>query len=236
MRRTLGLFAAIVLLSAVTVNAQDRRKQEERLRDAGQVMAEIINMPDSIPHEVMNDTKCVVVIPGVFKAAFVVGGEYGKGAMVCRTGENYRGHWGAPSMVALEGGSFGFQAGAEATDFVFLITNDKGAHSLLESKVTLGGDVSAAAGPVGRTAAADTDASMRAEILTYSRSRGIFAGAALDGATLHADKDANEALYGRRIPAIQIVRGPEAPPAPQAAARLIALLQKTSPAISTKGE
>lgn len=222
------LMAMLLIASTALAETKDTRKQEERLQDSGQVMSEVLNMPDSIPQHVLDRTKCVVVVPSVRKAAFVVGASYGRGAMVCRTGENFTGPWGAPSMMALEGGSFGLQAGVEATDFVFLIMNESGASSLLRSKVKLGGDVSAAAGPVGRSAEADTDAFMRTEILTYSRTRGIFAGASLEGSTLRPDNDANEALYGQRITARYIVLGP-GPAAPAAANQLLAMLEKASP-------
>lgn len=229
MKTICGVFMAILLISSTAFGeTKETRKQEDRLQDSGQVISEVLNMPDSIPHHVLDRTKCVVVVPSVRKAAFVVGASYGRGAMVCRTGENFTGPWGAPSMMALEGGSFGLQAGVEATDFVFLIMNESGASSLLSSKVKLGGDVSAAAGPVGRDAEADTDAFMRTQILTYSRTRGIFAGASLEGSTLRPDKDANEALYGQRISARNIVLGP-GPAAPDAASQLLAMLEKASP-------
>lgn len=223
-----ALIAVLLVATATLAESADQKKQDDRLRNAGQVMDEVLKMPDTIPQRVLDRTKCVVVVPSVLKAAFVVGGAYGRGAMVCRTGDNFTGPWGAPSMTALEGGSFGLQLGAEATDFVFLIMNPHGATSLLNSKVKLGGDVAAAAGPVGRDAEADTDAYMRAEILTYSRARGLFAGVSLEGSTLRPDNDANEALYGRKIGARAIVRGSGAQ-TPEAAERLIALLGKASP-------
>jgi lipid-binding SYLF domain-containing protein len=228
MRNICYAFITILLLASTAFAADDQKKQEDRLENAGQVMSEILNMPDSIPHDLLDRTKCVVVVPSVLKAAFVVGGSYGRGAMVCRSGEDFTGPWGAPAMYALEGGSFGFQLGAQATDFVFLIMNEHGATSLLHSKVKLGGDASVAAGPVGREAEADTDAYMRAEILTYSRSRGLFAGISLEGSTLRPDGDANEALYGRKISASEIVIGPS-PSTPAAARTLVALLDKASP-------
>jgi len=228
MRNICYAFITILLVASTAFAADDQKKQEDRLENAGQVMSEILNMPDSIPHDLLDRTKCVVVVPSVLKAAFVVGGSYGRGAMVCRSGQDFTGPWGAPVMYALEGGSFGFQLGAQATDFVFLIMNEHGATSLLHSKVKLGGDASVAAGPVGREAEADTDAYMRAEILTYSRSRGLFAGISLEGSTLRPDGDANEALYGRKISASQIVIGPS-PSTPAAARTLVALLDKASP-------
>jgi lipid-binding SYLF domain-containing protein len=177
----------------------------------------------------MDKAKCVVVIPSVLKAAFIVGGSYGRGAVVCRNEKARIRSWGAPAMMVLEGGSVGFQIGGEATDFVMLIMNDHGVNSLLHSKVKLGGDVSVAAGPVGRTAEADTDAYVRAEILTYSRARGAFAGVSLEGASLRPDEDANEVLYGHKITASAIVMGASAVTPPPAAHQLIALLDKASP-------
>ncbi len=230
MSRMLTATLTIALIGlAVRVSAADTRDTEDkRLRNSGRVLSEIMNMPDNIPHDLLDRARCVVVIPSVLKAAFGVGGSYGRGAMVCRTGPDFKGTWGAPSMMALEGGSFGFQIGGQATDFVLLLMNDRAAHSLLHSKVKLGADASAAAGPVGRTAEADTDAYMRAEILTYSRSRGAFAGVSLEGATLHPDNGGNAALYGHGVSAQDIVfKGTVQPP--QAASEMISVLQKASP-------
>src|SRR5882757_8159967 len=163
-----AVVAGLLLLGACTfARNPDAKTEEDRLQNAGKVMQEILNVPDNIPQDLL------------LKAAFVVGGSYGRGAMVCRTGKEYSGPWGAPAMYALEGGSVGLQIGGEATDFVFLVMNNRGASSLLHSKVKLGGDASVAAGPKGRSAAADTDAFMRAEILSYSRARGVFAGVSL---------------------------------------------------------
>ncbi|HEV2488240.1 MAG TPA: lipid-binding SYLF domain-containing protein [Candidatus Acidoferrales bacterium] len=229
MKKTCSALIAILLMASTSfAEAQDKKKIEGRLQNAGQVIGEVLKMPDTIPQHVLDKAKCVVVIPSVLKAAFVVGGSYGRGAMVCRTGEDFTGAWGAPSMMVMEGGSIGLQLGAGATDFVFLIMNNRGATSLLSSKVKLGGDVAAAAGPVGREAEADTDAYMRAEILTYSRSRGLFAGVSVAGSTLHADNEANQALYDRKISVREIVLGPP-PETPEAAEQLIALLEKASP-------
>ncbi len=203
---------------------------EDRLQNSGSVMGEILNIPDNIPQDLLDKAKCVVVIPSVLKAAFIVGGTYGRGALVCRSGNGYSGAWGAPASDgnAQEGGSVVGQIGRRSDLFcVLLIMNDHGANSLLHSKVKLGGDVSAAAGPVGRTAEANTDAYLRSEILTYSRARGLFAGVSLEGASLRPDDEGNDSLYGRRISASEIVAGP--PPAPPAAAQqLDALLEKAS--------
>ena len=199
------LVVCVGLLATATVYAAN--KEQKRLENAGVVMQEIMNTPENIPQEVMEKAECVIVFPSVLKAAFVVGASYGRGAMVCRTGEHFRGPWGAPAMYALEGGSVGFQIGGQATDLVLLVMNDRGASSILDSKVKLGGDASIAAGPVGRDAAANTDAYMRAEILSYSRSRGLFAGVSLEGSTLRPDDDATADVYGRKLTAREIVTG-----------------------------
>ncbi|HEV2420600.1 MAG TPA: lipid-binding SYLF domain-containing protein [Candidatus Acidoferrales bacterium] len=228
--RTFLAFVAVALLGlAVRVSMADTKDTEDkRLRNSGVVLGEIMNIPDNIPRNLLDRARCVVVIPSVLKAALGIGGSYGRGAMVCRTGHDFKGPWGAPSMMVLEGGSVGFQIGGQATDFVLLVMNDRGAGSLLHSKVKLGADATAAAGPVGRAAEADTDAYMRAEILTYSRARGAFAGVSLEGATLHPDKEGNESLYGHGVTAEQIVfSGSTA--TPQAAGQLVSLLQKASP-------
>lgn len=221
------LLVALVV-STVSYAKDTKEKQEERLKNAGMVMSEILNVPDDIPQDLLDKAKCVVVIPSVVKAAFIVGGSYGRGTMACRSGNRFSGGWGSPAMMVLEGGSVGFQIGGEATDFVLLIMNEHGANSLLHSKVKLGGDLSAAAGPVGRTAEANTDAYMRAEILTYSRARGLFAGVSLEGASLRPDDEGNEALYGKDFSAEKIVMGPSPTP-PPAAHELLALLEKASP-------
>lgn len=222
------LAISLVGLAVQVCSADTKDTEDKRLRNSGRVLGEIMNIPDNIPQNLLDRARCVVVIPSVLKAAFGVGGSYGRGAMVCRTGQDFKGPWGAPSMMVLEGGSFGFQIGGQATDFVLLVMNDRGAHSLLHSKVKLGADASAAAGPVGRTAEADTDAYMRAEILTYSRSRGAFAGVSLEGATLHPDNEGNRALYGNGVTAQDIVfrRNVQTP---QAAEELVSILQKASP-------
>ena len=204
------------------------RAERERLQNSGKVMQEILNIPENIPQDVIDKARCVVVMPSVLKAAFLFGGSYGRGTMVCRTGKHFTGPWGAPAMYALEGGSFGLQFGGEATDFVFLVINDRGAGSLLRSKVKLGGDASFAAGPKGRSATADTDAFMRAEILSYSRARGVFAGISVNGSTLRPDERANHKLYGKSASAAKIITRSHTK-APSSAHVLIAALQKSSP-------
>jgi lipid-binding SYLF domain-containing protein len=221
-----GILALGPSLSAKS--SDEARAERDRLQNSGKVMQEILNVPDDIPQDLLDKARCVVVMPSVLKAAFVVGGSYGRGTMVCRTGKNFTGPWGTPAMYALEGGSVGLQIGGEATDFVFLVMNDRGASSLLHSKVKLGADASAAAGPKGRDASADTDAYMRAELLSYSRARGVFAGVSLEGSTLRPDDDANRKLYGRSATAAKIILESDVP-APGAAHDLIASLQTSSP-------
>lgn len=217
----LGLIATAPLFA-------ENNKEQKRLENSGVVMQEIMNTPEDIPQEVIDKAECVIVFPSVLKAAFVVGASYGRGAMVCRTGKNFRGPWGAPAMYALEGGSVGFQIGGQATDLVLLIMNNRGASSILDSKVKLGGDASVAAGPVGRDASANTDAYMRAEVLSYSRSRGLFAGISLEGSTLRPDDDATADVYGRKFTARQIVINGEAK-VPPSGRLLVSVLQKYSP-------
>lgn len=221
----LGLLSLIVSAPA---RADNKQTDQNRLQNAGEVIKEILNIPDDIPQDLIDKADCVIVIPSVLKFAFGLGGSYGRGAMTCRSGNNFQGPWGAPTMMALEGGSFGFQLGGQATDFVLLVMNPSGANSILSSKVKLGADASAAAGPKGRAAGASTDAAMRAEILTYSRSRGLFAGISLEGSTLRPDNDANARIYGRKLSAKDIaLHG--AVPVPQAAHLLIETLNQHSP-------
>jgi SH3 domain-containing YSC84-like protein 1 len=208
--------------------AADDEKETDRVKESGVVLKEILNIPDDIPQDLLDKAECLVILPSVKKGAFGVGGSYGRGVMICRNGVHYTGHWGAPAMYALEGISIGFQLGGQATDFVLLVMNPKGAQSLLSSKVKLGADASAAAGPVGRTAEAATDVVMTAEILSYSRAKGLFAGVSLEGSTLRSDGSANEKLYGQKLSAAEIIRGGKVK-APPAAAELIALLNRRTP-------
>ncbi|MGH9717277.1 MAG: lipid-binding SYLF domain-containing protein [Candidatus Acidiferrales bacterium] len=224
----LSLLGLPTLLASVPARADNKQTDQSRLRNAGEVMKEILNIPDDIPQSLIDKADCVIVIPSVIKFAFGIGGSYGRGAMTCRSGNNFQGPWGAPTMMALEGGSFGFQIGAQATDFVLLVMNQSGARSILSSKVKLGADASAAAGPKGRAAGASTDVTMRAEILTYSRARGLFAGVSLEGSTLRPDNDANARIYGRRLSAQDIaLHG--AVPVPHSARLLIETLNQHSP-------
>ena len=217
---------AIVLLGlSVTLGAQG--KEEDRLRACATVLKEIIDIPDDIPKDLLDKAECVVVFPDVKKFAVGVGGTYGRGAMTCRTGENFTGPWSAPSLMALEGGSIGFQLGGQSTDYVLLVMNDRGASSVLSSKVKLGADATAAAGPKGRSAAAATDLALKAEMLSYSRSRGLFAGVSLEGTTLRPDNDGNTLVYGSQMVARDILKGTVA--VPSAAKEMVDVLNQRSP-------
>jgi len=218
----------VVLLMSVGAFAANDEHEQERVKDAGDVLKEILNIPDDIPQDLLDKAECLVVLPSVKKGAFGIGGSYGRGVMVCRSGEHYKGRWGAPALYALEGISIGFQLGGQATDFVLLVMNPKGATSLLTSKVKLGADASAAAGPKGRTAEGATDIVMNAEILSYSRNKGLFAGVSLEGSTLRSDGSANEKLYGRKLSAKEIIRGGKVG-VPGCAHELVSLLDRKSP-------
>jgi SH3 domain-containing YSC84-like protein 1 len=222
-----GMLAFATLAFAKPSSEKDER---ERLVNAGKVMQEILDVPDDIPQDLLDKARCVVVLPSVLKAAFVVGGSYGRGVMVCRRGHDFSGPWGSPAMYALEGGSFGFQIGGEATDFVILVMNNRGMSSLLHSKVKLGGDASIAAGPKGRTLSADSDVTLRAEMLSYSRARGVFAGISLEGSTLRPDGEANAKLYGKGVTAAAIVEESKVD-TPEEGRALVSRLQQASPAL-----
>jgi SH3 domain-containing YSC84-like protein 1 len=225
MRRTV---VALSLVGLMVLPAFGQDKEEDRVKAAGTVISEIMNIPDDIPQDVIDKADCVVVLPSVLKAAFIFGGSYGRGVLTCRSGRNFRGPWSAPSMMALEGASFGLQLGGQATDFVLLLMSPTSAANILKSKVKIGGDASAAAGPVGRNASAETDVTMRAEILSYSRARGLFAGISLAGSTLRPDNDGNKRLYSKDVTADAIVFD-KAVPAPPSAALLLSTLNKHSP-------
>jgi lipid-binding SYLF domain-containing protein len=230
MRKSVLVLMMVLLASSVML----AESVKDRLASCGKVIDEIIKMPDGIPQELLDKASCVVVLPSVKKVAVVgLGGSYGKGALICRSGKDFKGPWGPPAMYRLEGGSFGFQLGGQATDFVMLIMNDRGMESLLSSKVKLGADASAAAGPKGRTAAAATDAWMRAEILTYSHTRGVFAGVSLEGSTLRQDSDDNKELYGKAISAKEILVEGKAG-STEDAKELVNALQKASPLSKAK--
>jgi len=220
--------SVFLLTMARAVPAGAQQKENDRVQNAGMVMSEILNVPDNIPEELLDKAECVIVLPSVIKFAFILGANYGRGVMTCRSGRDFKGGWGAPTMMALEGGSFGAQIGGQATDYVLLVMNPRGADSILSSKVKLGVGLSAAAGPKGREAGAATDAALRAEVLTYSRSRGLFAGAFLEGSTLRPDTDANEKLYGKVISAREIVLEGAAR-IPESARILLDVLNRRSP-------
>src|SRR6266852_115920 len=215
-------------LVALPLSAKEDKKETDRLDNCGTVLKEILDIPDDIPRDLLDKAECVIIYPSVIKGAFIVGASYGRGAMTCRTGEHFTGPWGSPTMMALEGGSVGFQLGGQATDFVLLVMNPRGAKAILHSKVKLGANASAAAGPKGRDAEAATDATLRAEVLTYSRARGLFAEISLEGSTLRPDNDANERIYNKKVEAEAIVRK-GAVAVPPAAQELISVLNRKSP-------
>jgi SH3 domain-containing YSC84-like protein 1 len=231
-RLTVFLAGALALIfvswSSVSAAKDKEEKEVDRIQNAAMVLKEILDIPDDIPRDLLDKARCVLVFPSVVKAAFVVGGSYGRGVMVCRSGKDFTGPWGAPTMMVLEGGSFGLQIGGQATDFVILVLNARGAESLLHNKVKLGADASIAAGPKGRDAQAAIDAAFRAEMLSYSRARGVFAGVSLDGSTVRPDNEANRHLYGRDVNAQEIITESKVK-APPAAHELIAVLQKATP-------
>jgi SH3 domain-containing YSC84-like protein 1 len=225
-KQMISTLVALALI-ALPLSAKET-KVTERLENCGTVMKEIMDIPDDIPQDLIDKAECIIVYPSVLKAAFIFGGSYGRGAMTCRTGEHFTGPWSAPTMMALEGGSFGLQLGGQATDFVLLVMNPRGAHAILKNKVKLGADASAAAGPKGRTADASTDVSLRAEVLSYSRARGLFAGISLEGSTVRPDNDANEQVYHKQVEAESIVfKGAVA--VPPSAQKLVAYLNQKSP-------
>lgn len=219
MRLLLLALSPLLLLAA--------SKDAERLAEATTVFSEVMATPDkAIPKELLERAHCVAVVPGFKKGAFIIGASYGKGYLSCR-GKGKTG-WSAPATIRMEGGSVGFQIGGTETDLILLVMNTRGADSLMQSKFTLGGAVQAAAGPVGRTSTAETDAAMRAEILSYSRARGLFAGISLQGATLRADADGNEAIYKRKLTTAEIVRDRKVA-ATANGRKFIAVLQRYSP-------
>jgi lipid-binding SYLF domain-containing protein len=223
------LLAVLMLACVLPVVGEDKEvKEDARIEESATVIKEILGMPEGIPKDLLNKADCIVIYPSVKKAAFIVGGSYGRGVITCRKGQDFSGSWSAPAMFALEAGSFGFQIGAQATDFVLLVMNESGANSVMSSKVKLGADAAVAAGPKGRDAAAATDIVMKAEILSYSRSQGLFAGVSLEGSTLRSDDGANKALYGKELSAKEIVRQGKVTP-PASAKRLLAILRRASP-------
>jgi len=235
-KRTIFLtMAGLCLLTPRIAMAADNENEQERVRESGNVMKELLDSPSGVPISLLNKAECVIVLPSVKKAGFIVGASYGRGVMTCRGGHNFNGHWSAPTMMQSMGGSFGLQAGGQATDFVVLVMNDKGARALMKGKAKLGADASVAAGPVGRDAEASTNAAMSAEMLSYSRAQGVFAGVSLSGTSLGPDGDANEKIYGKKVSATQIISG-SAGPAPESAKQLLAVLTKKSPTNVSRGK
>jgi SH3 domain-containing YSC84-like protein 1 len=226
MKKLIVFFAAVLM--CIPAFAANDEREVDRVKDAGVVLKEILNIPDDIPQDLLDKAECLIILPSVKKGALGIGGSFGRGVMICRGGEHYKGRWGAPALYALEGISIGFQIGGQATDFVLLVMNPKGAESLLHSKVKLGADASAAAGPKGRTAEGATDIVMNAEILSYSRNKGLFAGVSLEGSTLRSDGSANEKLYGKKLTAEEIIRRGKVG-IPPSAQQLVSLLNKKSP-------
>jgi len=215
--------------------AADNEKEQERVKESGNVMKELLNSESGVPISVLNKAECVIVLPSVKKGGFIIAGEYGRGVMTCRGGENFDGPWSAPTMMQSSGGSIGFQAGGQSTDLVILVMNDKGARALMKGKAKLGADASVAAGPVGREAEASTNAAMSAQMLSYSRAQGVFGGVSLSGTTLGPDDGANEKLYGKKVTATEIIGG-VAGPAPASAQQLLAVLTEKSPKSESKGK
>ena len=232
MKNLIGYLLGVILIlepiGPALARAANKDKDEDRLKGCGTVLKEILDIPDNIPQGLLDKADCLVVYPSVLKAAFVVGGSYGRGAMTCRKGDNFAGPWGPPTMMALEGGSFGFQIGGQATDFVLLVMNESGASGILSGKVKLGGDASVAAGPVGRDTSAETDVTLRSEILSYSRARGLFAGISLEGSTIRPDNKANEQIYGKKLEAREIVLSDQVS-VPVAAQQLLSTLGAKAP-------
>lgn len=219
--KKLLLIAMSLALCSMPLSAQN--EEADRIREAGTVLQEIVNIPDNIPQDLLEKSECVVVLPSVKKFAIGIGGSAGKGVMTCRMGDKFSGLWSAPAMFRLEGLNIGLQLGGQATDFVLLVMNEKGGNALLGSKVKLGADAAAAAGPKGRTSSAATDLQLTAEILSYSRSKGLFGGVSLEGSTLRQDNGANKKVYGREITAKEIVRD-AAVKAPESAQEMMRIL------------
>ena len=229
---TLAILCPIIPRFAM---AADNEHEQERVKESGNVMKELLNSPSGVPISVLNKAECVIVLPSVKKAGFLVAGQYGRGVMTCRGGEKFDGPWSPPTMMQSSGGSFGLQAGGQATDFVVLVMNDKGARAVMTGKAKLGADASVAAGPVGRDAEASTNAAMSAEMLSYSRAQGVFAGVSLSGTSLGPDGGANEKVYGKKVDATQIISG-SAGPAPDSAKELLAVLTEKSPKNVSEGK
>ena len=231
----LSMMGALCLMVSGFAMAADNEKEAERVAESGNVMKELLDSSSGVPISVLNKAECVIVLPSVKKAGFLIAGSYGRGVMTCRGGEHFKGPWSAPTMMQSTGGSFGLQAGGQATDFVVLVMNDKGARALMKGKAKLGADASIAAGPVGREAEAATNAAMSAEMLSYSRAQGVFAGVSLEGTSLGPDGGANEKLYGKKVEATDIIAGKAGAP-PESAKKLLAVLTEKSPSNASAGK
>jgi lipid-binding SYLF domain-containing protein len=234
-RVALLMTVILCLIVPVVVIAGDNEHEQDRIKESGNVMKELLDSPSGVPISILNKSECVIVLPSVKKAGFMIAGQYGRGVMTCRGGEDFDGPWSAPTMMQSSGGSFGLQAGGQATDFVVLVMNDKGARALMKGKAKLGADASVAAGPVGRDAEASTNAAMSAEMLSYSRAQGVFAGVSLSGTSLGPDGGANEKIYGKKVDATEIIDG-KAGPAPESAKKLLDVLTEKSPTNVSKGK
>jgi lipid-binding SYLF domain-containing protein len=221
------LLTSLWLILCPRLAAATGEHERERLTESGQVMKEILGTPEDIPQNLLDKAECVIVLPSVKKVAVGIGGSYGRGVMTCRGGENFDGPWSTPTMMESAGGNVGLQIGGQATDFVILVMNPRGARNMLHSKVKLGADASVAAGPKGRDASAATTASMQAEMLSYSRARGVFGGVSLEGSTLKPDDGANKNLYGKEVSAEDIIV--KAVPTPEEASLLLSTLTEHSP-------
>jgi SH3 domain-containing YSC84-like protein 1 len=233
-RWVVNIIILLCVLAPLLAKADDSATEQERVKSSGEVLKDLLNGPNGIPISLVNKAECIIVLPSVKKAGFIIGASYGRGIMTCRSGDNFNGAWSAPIMMRSSGGSFGLQAGAQATDYVILVMNDKGARAVMNGRAKLGADASIAAGPVGRTAEASTTATMSAEMLSYSRSQGVFAGVSLSGSTLAPDSDANEKLYGKKVDGKEIFSGSVQPPA--SAQELLSTLEAKSPSNASRGK
>ena len=230
-RIVLSIATATLYSASLLARAED---VSDRVTAAAQVFKELANSKEGIPKSVLDKAECVIILPGVKKGGFIVGGQYGKGLMSCRSGANFNGKWGAPIMMQSSGGSFGLQAGGEATDFIILVMNDDGAHSVMKGRAKLGADASIAAGPMGRDAEASTTGTMQAQMLSYSRAKGVFGGMSLSGTSLGPDDGDNEKLYGKKISGEEIFSG--SVQAPATSATLLSELETASPKNASKGK
>jgi SH3 domain-containing YSC84-like protein 1 len=228
------MFCSLIAALCLTPLLARAEEPSDRVTRAGQVFKELANATNGLPINVLNKADCVIILPSVKKVGFIAGAQYGKGVMTCRSGANFNGPWGAPMMMRSSGGSFGLQAGGQATDFVILVMNDDGARSVMKGRAKLGAETSIAAGPVGRDAEASTTATMQAQMLSYSRAQGVFAGVSLSGTTLGLDDGDNEKLYGKKVSASEIFSG--SVKAPPSAASLLSELRRTSPRNLAKGK